>query len=295
MARDTALDPPAILAALGVSDAREITPISGGWDAAIWRVEHGGLVSALRVFRPEQGLRARHEALVMRLARATAPVPEVRGEAVWEDRPALLLEWCAGRTVDADLRARPWFAHQIGLGFGRAQAAIHAAPTGNELNDLAGRWLLAAGPHEDALRRRLRAVAGPDVLLHLDYHPLNVMTDGTRITGVLDWANALPGDRRADLARTESILRLMSGVPDGLRWWEWLTMRRFRRGWLIGYFRAAGRQRDLAPFNAWAGALMQRDLAPRVGLPETGLTEEHMDAIYRWTARWKGRAGVGVE
>jgi hypothetical protein len=46
-------------------------------------------------------------------------------------------------------------------------------------------------------------------------------------------------------------------------------------------------------FYAWAGALMQRDLAPRVGLPETGLTEEHMAEIREWTARWRRKAGVG--
>jgi aminoglycoside phosphotransferase (APT) family kinase protein len=132
------------------------------------------------------------------------------------------------------------------------------------------------------------------------------MTDGRRITGVLDWSNALPGDRRADLARTESILWLMQRVPRPPRWWEWLTLRRFRRGWLVGYAQVAGRQpgmsaasawsaawyREMPVFYAWAGALMHRDLAPRVGRPDTALTEAHLAAIRAWTARWKRKAGV---
>jgi aminoglycoside phosphotransferase (APT) family kinase protein len=283
-----------VLSALGIDTISALVPVTGGWDAAIWRVEHGGRVSALRVFQPDQSLQARHEALVMRLARATAPVPGIRAEGVWQERPAMLIEWCSGRTVEAELRARPWRARALGRAFGQAQAAIHAAPTGHELNDLAGRWLLAAGPDEDALRRRLRAVAGPDRLLHLDYHPLNVMTAGERITGVLDWANALPGDPRADLARTFSILRLMSGVPDRLRLWERATLALFQRGWLAGYRSEAGPPHNMEVFYAWAGALMQRDLAPRVGRPDTGLTQAHMATIRDWTERWKHQAGLGA-
>lgn len=281
-----AFDPRLLLGGLGVSAVQSVTPVSGGWDLSIWRVEHGGQVSALRVFRPEQALMARHEALVMRLAAANAPVPEIRAEGIWEDRPAMLLEWCAGRTVADELQARPMHAYRLGVQFGTVQAAIHAAPMGYDLNNLAGRWLLAAGPEEDALRRRLRTLATPDVLLHLDYHPRNVMTDGERITGVLDWSNALPGDRRADLARTASILRLMSGSVSSV------VVRVFERGWWAGYRQAAGRQRDMPAFYAWAGVLMQRDLAPRVGRPGTGLTEEHMAEVRAWTERWNRKAGV---
>jgi len=36
-------------------------------------------------------------------------------------------------------------------------------------------------------------------LVHLDYHPHNVLVSGGRITGVVDWDGALRGDRRLDL------------------------------------------------------------------------------------------------
>ncbi len=57
----------------------------------------------------------------------------------------------------------------------------------------------------------LRARAGefrnaPSSLLHLDYHPQNVLVEGLRVTGVIDWANAAAGDRHLDAATTAVIL-----------------------------------------------------------------------------------------
>jgi len=48
------LDPYAILAALGLNDVAEATPVAGGAGTAIWRVAHGRQLYALRVFRAEQ-------------------------------------------------------------------------------------------------------------------------------------------------------------------------------------------------------------------------------------------------
>src|SRR5436853_495789 len=88
-------------------------------------------------------------------------------------------------------------------------------------------WQVEVGGRAFALRlfraeqaavaeREVAALAGAaprsDALLHLDFHPLNVLVDGRRVTAVIDWANARAGDPRADLARTLTILRL-SPVP----------------------------------------------------------------------------------
>jgi len=43
-------------------------------------------------------------------------------------------------------------------------------------------------------------------LLHLDYHPQNVLVKGFRVTGIVDWANAAIGDRHFDAATTAAIL-----------------------------------------------------------------------------------------
>src|ERR1700729_2017605 len=46
----------------------------------------------------------------------------------------------------------------------------------------------------------------PNSLVHMDYHPLNVMVEGVRVTGVIDWVNTDVGDRHLDAAMTAVIL-----------------------------------------------------------------------------------------
>jgi aminoglycoside phosphotransferase len=175
------------LAALGIPGAEVLGRAAGesGWP--VWHVAHRGCEYALRVLPPEV---AEREAAVHHAAAAAGlPVPRICARA-----PGLLLiEWCVGVPLLTVLAHRPY---ELGRLFGEAQAMIHAvaAPPG----------LRARGP-----------VAGT-ALLHLDYHPLNVLTDGERITAVLDWTNAAAGDPRTDLARTFSILRLEARHPGRL-------------------------------------------------------------------------------
>jgi hypothetical protein len=65
---EVALDPNAILASLGCERPASIERVSGGRDTAIFRVELGGELHALRVFRPGEDGVARREAQVMRAA-----------------------------------------------------------------------------------------------------------------------------------------------------------------------------------------------------------------------------------
>lgn len=211
------LDPRAILAALGVSGVTAAEPVSGGWDTAIWRVECAGEAFALRVFHAGEDDTCRREVQVMQAAAAGGiSVPSVHAEGSWQDRPAVLLSWCAGRPVRHEMTSDPASIRQLGRAFGQMQARIHALRAPEVLHrDPERSWIDWIGPGEESLKERLHAVAGrADRLLHLDYHPLNVMADGARITGVLDWTNARVGDPRADRARTFAILRV-SPLPPG--------------------------------------------------------------------------------
>ena len=55
-------------------------------------------------------------------------------------------------------------------------------------------------------RRAAEFKNAPASFLHLDYHPQNVIVEGFRVTGVIDWANAAIGDRHFDAATTAVIL-----------------------------------------------------------------------------------------
>ncbi|HEU5100364.1 MAG TPA: phosphotransferase [Roseiflexaceae bacterium] len=281
------LDPQAILAALGITGAVEATPVSGGFDTAIWRVDHDRQRYALRVFRAEQAETARREIAAMRAALAGGlPVPAIHAAGGWRERPVLLLGWCDGEPLLGRLQRQPWQLWRLGLAFGRTQAAIHAIAPAPDRALPTDDWIGWAGAEQEALRERLIAVAGrARQLLHLDYHPLNVMTDGRRVTAVLDWANARVGDPRADVARSHTILAIDPHWPRGphIGLFRWIVA----RAWRHGYEQAAGRLGDMALFYAWAGAVMQRDLAPRAGRDGVSL-----DRVRRWTDAWKRRAGL---
>ena len=271
------VDPHALLAALGLTDASAVMPVSGGWDTALWRVQRGDASFALRVFRPDQASQWQREVVVMQAAiEHGLPVPWVHASTVCDGRPALLLSWCPGRPLLDEVRAAPWRVWALGMAMGRVHARIHAV----------------RGPAS------LRAAALPAslprgrALLHLDYHPLNVMSSHRGITCVLDWANAAVGDPRADLARTVTLLRLPPAPPGtpavllaGLRGVLELA-------WRAGYRLMGGSFRDMAPFYAWAGAMMEADLRPKLGRHGVWLRPSDLERIHRWTDHWNQRAGL---
>jgi aminoglycoside phosphotransferase (APT) family kinase protein len=281
----TDLSPLEILRSLGINGTPTITPVQGGFDMAMWKVEYEDQVYALRVFQSGGHEDYEHERVVMAAARAAGlPVPEVHASGVWQDHPALLITWLAGRMVADELRARPWQVWRLGIAFGRMQAAIHSVPAPSLLRQQPGAWIAWKCEGEQTLQDRLRHLHSDETaLLHLDYHPRNVLTDGKQITGIVDWTNAHAGDPRADAARTVSILRIDPLAPKPLL--QRIGLLIFELAWRIGYQRVRGRLKDMPLFYAWAGTVIQHDLAYRYkDLPQ------ELTPARRWTSKWKARA-----
>lgn len=291
---EPSLDPRPILTELGLPDTARATAVVGGADAALWRVEDGDQSYALRLLRADQTRQGQNETATMRAAaEAGVPVPTIVASGTWRERPALLMTWCPGQPMAAALLSDPARARELSVAFGRTQAAIHAVPAPADLAAGTPTWLDWTPP-DDALRDRLHRLAtGPDVLLHLDYHLLNVLVADSEITAVIDWANARGGDRRADLARTAAILRFLPLE----QYMPAPAAAAFRKvvigGWRAGYLAEAAPVRNMAPFYAWAGQGMIRDLSPRLGRPDLPwLTAGYLDRVQAWTADWRRRAGL---
>src|SRR5215207_2125861 len=203
------VEPIAILTALGFLELTAVERITGGADARIWRFETGGKAYALRVLRPEQKEQARIEMAVgAAAASAGLPVPAVVAAGSWRHHPVHVLDWSPGAPLAhvlqhgaIDLRR----ARALGIAFGKVQAAIHAVPVPDELADRSLRWQAWGGPDPELQRVLADLPEQRPALLHLDYHPMNVLVEDDRVTAVLDWANARAGDPRADFARTLSI------------------------------------------------------------------------------------------
>ncbi len=288
------ITPQALLESLGVKDVIGVEKVTGGTDTAIWRVETAGPTYALRVFRTDQMETCCREVAAMQAASAMRiPVPTVHAKGFYGGVPVLLLSWCAGKTILQELRERPWQAWRLGVLFGRMQARIHSVSAPAELGD-ATSWIDWAGENEPELKKRLAARRlGARQLLHLDYHPLNVMTDGKRVTVVLDWANACAGDPRADVARTLTILRLNAERAEMPAPLARVMTRSLELGWRRGYRQVAGSLGDLDIFYAWAGASMETDLL-LPGLDQPGrLTRWQLARIRAWTQHWKQRVDQG--
>lgn len=286
------LTPEMILGELGQPPARGIVPVTGGADTRIWRVTRSDGEFALRLLRANQQTAVVRERAAMAAAhKAGLPVPRVRAAGEVAGQPVLLIDWLVGETLMQAIHEAPLRAWRLGHAFGQMQARIHQIPAPPEIARGDHAWIEWAAP-DPALATLLHETAsGKAALLHLDYHPLNVLVHGGMISGVLDWTNADVGDPRADVARTGAILRFLPGNP------AWTAQRNTRvrhllhYGWRTGYQASAGTLSGMAPFHAWAGALMQRELAPRLGRADLPwLTEEWLAGVGRWTDWWRRRA-----
>ena len=245
-------DPMDILNILGIENVSHIETVPGGSDTTIWKVTHGGQISALRLFRAEQADAARREAIAMSVAQGVAPVPQLRREGFWHGRPALLLEWMRGVPLRDRLLANPASAYDLGVVFGAAQALIHSveAPASLQFGGWTD-WLGIPFPVE----------ARGNALLHFDYHPMNVLFDGEEVSGVVDWPNCGAGDSRLDAARTLVMLQFGPTRAEGI---DIALIKQAREslisGWRTGYLANGGSLSGFAPFLTWAGNATLRDL-----------------------------------
>jgi Phosphotransferase enzyme family len=97
---------------------------------------------------------------------------------------------CRCRGAWADLccsssRPKPWRVWSLGTAMGQMHARLHQTPIDADR--------VHALP-------RIEIGSWRRSILHMDFHPLNVMTNGHFVTGLLDWANIAIGDPRVDLA-----------------------------------------------------------------------------------------------
>ncbi len=276
------------IAALGLPEpiAEPVCLPGGAW-ASVWRVDLPDGPAVLRVLPPGAAQTCHREVAVMRAALAGGvPVPAVRAVGDVAGRSVVVMDWCPGRTVAAEAAADPSRAHHLGVLSGRALARIHAVAAPEVLS---GGWIDAGGSDPAALSIAAHLRSMPlrtDALIHLDFHPLNVLTDGRRITGVVDWTNAAAGDPWADVARTVSLLRLDAARPDVLPRAVQDVLPTYEAGLLDGYAEALGAApADLAPLHAWAGAAMLRDLAGR-------RSDAFFAQVRAYRDTWAERAGI---
>ncbi|MFD2444874.1 phosphotransferase family protein [Bacillus sp. CGMCC 1.16607] len=270
-----------ILNKLGISSYTSFEEIIGGRDSSVFKIHGNNRDSyALRIL-PRQGYHQfEREEKVIRLAKENGiPVPIVHSIVEFEDKAAMLMDWAEGQTVLNMLQKRPESALKLGLEFGQMQASINKINVSHREQYGNKSWL-SPSTNELELYNQITRINETHQLLHLDYHPLNVLTDGEKITAVIDWANASIGDTRFDIARTFSILRL-----EGVKLFreEPNILSEFEKGWLEGYEKVSGQIDSLPLFYAWAGTRMKRDMA-------STLLADDKHKIDEWVTDWLSKS-----
>lgn len=233
---------------------------AGGLDTHVYGVTLGGTLPAgwparvvLRIYpTAEQDAKMEREFAVQTFASERAfpaPRPLLAGKAgdPWE-LPFMLMERAPGsQAVDGfknPLRIRRTIRAMAAL-----QARLHSLPTegcplpyDRPLVDrlLEGpQELLAKYPAEEPMRalRWLEENASivreeEPVLVHNDYHPINIVAEGDQLT-LLDWSDAALGDRHSDVARTLGVFWL---APSLERSWLGRTALGTLRGFIVSKY-----------------------------------------------------------
>jgi aminoglycoside phosphotransferase (APT) family kinase protein len=285
-----------VLASAGISGVDAMSRMTAGWSTtSVWKVEAASGGYALRLYQGEEAGVCQREARFMRLAGSHGiPVPGIRAEGIWNGQPYLLLDWISGETIVDAFRARPWRVRQIGRLLGETHADLNqiAVPIGSHATKHA--WIDWSAPADDRIREHLLATdLRSDRLLHLDFHPLNILIDSSRISAVIDWTNARVGDPRADVARTLITLRYGPLDPATPVWNRALInigRREAVRSYLRAYQRVAGPLRNMDVFLAWAAMATVRDLEPKLDRPEIPLDVNYLDGLKCRAHAWQHRA-----
>jgi aminoglycoside phosphotransferase (APT) family kinase protein len=289
----------------------------------------------LRCYQGPLALRkgAREYAALKALSAAGYPVPrpyvcELDPRSL--GTPFLIMERLPGSTMlgaKSFLRAAHGFSAAF-VPFVRAHVRLHRLPTAplgltesapmlaasppSAPSSLLERVLMtieervAIGPLPDLIPALQLARAGAgsqsastSSMLHLDYHPLNVMTQGWHLRGVLDWVSYDFGDRHLDVATTSTIL--WTTAMDDPRWLRDNSAGNFLRRFYYGLYLAlyhAMAPMDLGRLRYYQGlaallrlstmGMMRRRGADSVGYRGEALAEIN-SAVVRLLCRFASR------
>ncbi|NUR87873.1 MAG: aminoglycoside phosphotransferase family protein [Nonomuraea sp.] len=201
--------------------------LRGGWTSEMRRLHiTGGRSLVLRSFvkpfyrRHAEGLLTREADILTLLQNTDIPAATLHAvDATAEHcaHPSLLMSLLPGTVRLADEHPDQLAEHLV---------KIHQLPVTDETRPRTYQpWTSPERvnvPEDTALWRRAVDVLRQDppdytgCFLHRDFHPGNVLFDGDRITGIVDWVETSWGPADLDVAHCSTTLALLHGVDAGM-------------------------------------------------------------------------------
>jgi Ser/Thr protein kinase RdoA (MazF antagonist) len=185
---------------------------------------------------------------------AGLPVPAPGDIVLYAGRRGLTFERVDGRSLAAELMARPHDVIELAQQFAALQATVHGLPAPAAFPPLIPRLIERIGrcaelAHAERARLidQLDALPRGDRIYHGDLHPENVILAAEGAI-VIDWIDACAGPALADVARTCVLLCAYAATaaqPDPVRQF----VRTFHDAWIAHYLTLTGASRaDIAPW-----------------------------------------------
>lgn len=194
--------------------------VANGWESHVFRCDTAAGILAVRVLSGDADIRARREAEIMAaVGRLGYPVPAVHASTTVSDRPALVMDFVEGVTLEHSGWPNQRVAETC-VELMRRLHALHApavADPAGWFRDGTARAIEHFGrftPYVEALWRTEPSDLR-NAYCHLDFHPANVLWNGS--PWVIDWTSGRVTDPRFDFAWT----RLLAAMYDPT-WLEWL-------------------------------------------------------------------------
>lgn len=198
-------------------DVAELASAGGESHGTFWITDHNGTVSVLKIMpEADPDYLAALEAVLARLRDRGYPAPPLRARGQLDGVPFWVTDRLPGITPENETLTRLLPAifrlndAQAGLGAPGGRADWPALITRSLTEGGEGYCVhetLRASPDTNDLLPVLRGIGENTVLppgrdfVHYDFHPANLLSDGTSITGVIDInPPLLAGDRAFDLA-----------------------------------------------------------------------------------------------
>lgn len=193
--------------------------LTGATSASLFIADNGEERAVVRIFDPERweenpaDLSDRESTILQTLRDSNLAAP---GLLATLPENGVVMTWLPG-DVNLPQQPEPDWLMELAATLTSIHASNLSVPYRYESwtsfdPDSAPAWWPDEGLWHQATAIHAELVSAPTQFIHRDYHPLNLLWEGSRVCGVVDWINACMGPVQVDVSHCRLNLALMYGM-----------------------------------------------------------------------------------